>query len=150
MVRITEAGATVKAVGDLLIRRATELAQLADTAEGDALSETVIELRREAEDLMRRVNELLGAASAPCAPATPPAELPLTRRELEIIRLIAAGESTEVMSARLFVSRHTVRNHVRHILEKLQVHTKLEAVLIAARAGLLPLVPGAGLSERAA
>jgi DNA-binding NarL/FixJ family response regulator len=61
----------------------------------------------------------------------------LTKRELEVLRLMASGASTANMVQSLYLSPHTVRSHVRHILEKLGAHSKLEAVAIAAREGLI-------------
>ncbi|HEX5613601.1 MAG TPA: response regulator transcription factor [Acidimicrobiia bacterium] len=65
----------------------------------------------------------------------------ITERELEILRLLAEGTSTEDIAATLYLSHHTVRNHVRNLLAKLHAHTKLEAVVIAARAGLVRVGP---------
>jgi PAS domain S-box-containing protein len=65
----------------------------------------------------------------------PPADL--TRRELDILRLIASGAGTAVMADKLHVSRATVRNHVQHILAKLGVHSRLEAAAYATRRGLV-------------
>ena len=61
----------------------------------------------------------------------------LTAREREILALLAAGRSTTDMVAELVVSVHTVRNHVRNVLTKLNANSRLEAVAVAARAGLL-------------
>ncbi len=61
----------------------------------------------------------------------------LTLREREVLRLIAEGLSTVDMAARLVVSTNTVRNHVQSVLTKLGAHSKLEAVVIATRSGLL-------------
>jgi PAS domain S-box-containing protein len=60
----------------------------------------------------------------------------LTRRELEILRLIAGGANTRAMSERLHVSPATVRNHVQNLLGKLQLHSRLEAAAYATRHGL--------------
>jgi DNA-binding NarL/FixJ family response regulator len=57
----------------------------------------------------------------------------LTQRELEVLQLLAHGFSTEKIAADLFISVHTVRNHVSKILAKLGAHSKLEAVAIATR-----------------
>ena len=65
----------------------------------------------------------------------PPADL--TRRELDILRLMAAGASTRAMGEKLHVSPATVRNHVQHILAKLGVHSRLEAAACAIRRGLV-------------
>ena len=56
----------------------------------------------------------------------------LTRRELEILRLLTQGLSTAAAADRLHVSRATVRNHVQNIFAKLGVHSRLAAVAYAA------------------
>jgi DNA-binding NarL/FixJ family response regulator len=61
----------------------------------------------------------------------------LTRRERETLLLLAEGDSTEDISERLGVARNTARNHVQRVLEKLGARSKLEAVAIARREGLL-------------
>ncbi len=61
----------------------------------------------------------------------------LTRRELEILQLIATGANTKAMAGRLHVSPATVRNHVQNILSKLGAHSRLEAVASATRQRLL-------------
>jgi DNA-binding NarL/FixJ family response regulator len=66
----------------------------------------------------------------------------LSVREIEVLQLVADGHSTDEITQMLFLSRHTVRNHVRNILGKLGVHTKLEAVLVAASAKLIELPAG--------
>jgi DNA-binding NarL/FixJ family response regulator len=65
----------------------------------------------------------------------------LTAREREVLDLLAQGRSTDEIQRQLFLSQHTVRNHVRNVLTKLQARTKLEAVVIAARSGLVDLRP---------
>jgi PAS domain S-box-containing protein len=66
-------------------------------------------------------------------PAGVVAEETLTRREIEVLKLMAAGLNTAGLAARLHVSPVTIRNHVQHILDKLGVHSRLEAVAIATR-----------------
>ncbi len=61
----------------------------------------------------------------------------LTRRETEVLELMAAGLSTARIADVLSVTRTTVRNHVEHLLAKLGVHSKLEAVVYAARHRLI-------------
>jgi two-component system NarL family response regulator len=56
---------------------------------------------------------------------------------MEVLGLLAAGRSTRQMAEDLYVSPATVRTHVEHILGKLQAHSRLEAVVIGAREGLL-------------
>jgi DNA-binding NarL/FixJ family response regulator len=65
-------------------------------------------------------------------PVNPDADF-LTRREIEVLQLLAEGFSTERIATELFISIHTVRNHVSKILTKLGAHSKLEAVAIATR-----------------
>jgi PAS domain S-box-containing protein len=57
----------------------------------------------------------------------------LTLREREVLRLLAEGLGTQELAERLFVSSTTARNHVQHILNKLDVHSRLEAVALALR-----------------
>jgi len=62
----------------------------------------------------------------------------LTDREREVLQLLAEGLSNAAIAERLFVSVHTVRNHVANLSAKLGAHSKLEALSIAVREGLLP------------
>jgi len=61
----------------------------------------------------------------------------LSPREIEILQMLASGVKTNAVAEQLCISRSTVRNHVRNILTKLDVHTRLEAVRHAERAGLI-------------
>jgi DNA-binding NarL/FixJ family response regulator len=64
----------------------------------------------------------------------------LSRRELEVLSVMAEGVSDKELAARLFVSLNTVRKHTQNIIRKLGAHSKLEAVVIAVREGMiLPL-----------
>ena len=63
----------------------------------------------------------------------------LTPRELAILRELANGASTEEMCERLSVTANTLRTHTEHILHKLGVHSKLEAVVFGLRHGLLDI-----------
>ena len=62
-----------------------------------------------------------------------------TPRELQILNLLAHGFDTETMTQRLGIATHTVEWHVRHVIEKLQVHSKLQALVVAAQRGLIEL-----------
>lgn len=55
----------------------------------------------------------------------------LTPRQTEVLRLLKRGRSTEQIAQELHLSTETVRNHVRHLLRALGVHTRLEAVAVA-------------------
>jgi two-component system, NarL family, response regulator LiaR len=61
----------------------------------------------------------------------------LTRRQIEILRLLGEGKTTDEIAAELQLSRTTVRNYIASLLAALGVHTRLQAVLAASRAGLL-------------
>jgi DNA-binding NarL/FixJ family response regulator len=61
----------------------------------------------------------------------------LTDRELEVLRLIARGMSNKDIGAELVIAENTVRNHVRNILEKLQVRSRVEAAMYAVREKLV-------------
>jgi PAS domain S-box-containing protein len=67
------------------------------------------------------------------APAAAAAAAPLSRRELEVLRLICEGLNTAALAGRLHVSHATVRNHVQNIFGKLGVHSRLEAVAYATK-----------------
>jgi DNA-binding NarL/FixJ family response regulator len=67
----------------------------------------------------------------------PEAVDPLTSRELEVLRLVVRGLSTEQMAIDLGVSRHTVRTHVQQVLRKLGVHDRGKIARAAAAAGLV-------------
>jgi PAS domain S-box-containing protein len=70
-------------------------------------------------------------------PAAPKFDGRLTRRQREVLRELGEGNSTDQIAAHLFVSRDTARNHVRNILQRLNARSRLEAVAIAHRDGLL-------------
>jgi DNA-binding NarL/FixJ family response regulator len=61
----------------------------------------------------------------------------LTEREMEVLRLVARGMNNRDIAKELFISENTVKNHVRNILEKLQIHSRMEAVMIAVREKLI-------------
>lgn len=61
----------------------------------------------------------------------------LTAREAEVLALLADGVSTREIASRLFISLNTARNHVQRLIAKLGAHSRLEAVAVARRNGLL-------------
>jgi DNA-binding CsgD family transcriptional regulator len=61
----------------------------------------------------------------------------MTGRELEVLELLAQGRSTQEVADTLGISVLTVRGHVRRVLVKLGVHSRLEAVAFALRRGLI-------------
>ena len=72
----------------------------------------------------------------------PPREVPapkLTDREMQVLKLVARGMNNRDIAKELFISDNTVKNHVRNILEKLQIHSRMEAVMVAVREKLIEL-----------
>jgi two-component system NarL family response regulator len=63
----------------------------------------------------------------------------LTDREMEVLRLVARGLGNREIAKELFISENTVKNHIRNILEKLQLHSRMEAVVYAVREKLLEI-----------
>ncbi|MBB0244116.1 response regulator [Streptomyces alkaliphilus] len=66
----------------------------------------------------------------------------LTARELEVLKLVATGRNNREIARDLYISENTVKNHVRNILEKLQLHSRMEAVVYAVREKILDLEGG--------
>lgn len=64
---------------------------------------------------------------------------PLADREIEVLQLTADGRTPDEIAAELFLSPHTVKNHLRHAMAKLDAHTKLDAVVKAVRARLISI-----------
>jgi len=72
----------------------------------------------------------------------PPRRIPapkLTDREMQVLKLVARGMNNRDIAKELFISDNTVKNHVRNILEKLQIHSRMEAVMVAVREKLIEL-----------
>lgn len=65
----------------------------------------------------------------------------LSRRELEVLQLLSEGLSTADVAERLILSVNTVRNHITHVLTKLGVRSRLEAVNVGVRRGLIRFDP---------
>jgi DNA-binding NarL/FixJ family response regulator len=63
----------------------------------------------------------------------------LTDREMEVLKLVAQGLNNRDIAKRLFISENTVKNHIRNILEKLHLHSRMEAVVYAVREKLLEI-----------
>jgi DNA-binding NarL/FixJ family response regulator len=81
---------------------------------------------------------LRGAATSRSNPATPASEFALSTREQEILALLAGGRSQQEIAATLFISPKTVATHIQHLLTKLSVHSRAQAVALAFRHGLVP------------
>ena len=63
----------------------------------------------------------------------------LTPREMEVLQHVAKGMNNREIAKALFISENTVKNHVRNILEKLHLHSRMEAVVYAVREKLLEI-----------
>ena len=88
-----------------------------------------------ASKLLAEFSNLSKKAEARQAVPTPQ----LTSRELEVLKLVAQGMSNKEIAAELYISENTVKNHVRNILEKLHLHSRMEAVVYAVREKILDL-----------
>lgn len=90
-----------------------------------------------ASKLLQEFSKMSRHEAAAPAP-TPELELPrLTERELGILRLVARGKLNREIAGELFISENTVRNHIRNILDKLQMHSRMEAAMYAVRQRLI-------------
>jgi DNA-binding NarL/FixJ family response regulator len=92
-------------------------------------------------DLLLEIATAAGVAVAPAttspAPAVEPLLAPLTAREREVLKLITEGQTNRQIAARLQVSPATARNHVEHILRKLDVADRTQAAVKALELGLV-------------
>lgn len=104
------------------------------TTPGTADERLTIHLFRDvtaSKELLILVHERLGVTNGAASGAEPAAAL--SRRELDVLRLMTQGLNTAGIAERLQLSRATVRNHAQSIFAKLQVHSRLEAVAFAAK-----------------
>jgi PAS domain S-box-containing protein len=85
---------------------------------------------------MTKFSLLRGDGSAAASPVFQPAEA-MTSREQDVLHLLATGASTEAIAAKLGISPVTARNHINNLLAKLGVHSRLEAVTIALKNGVI-------------
>jgi DNA-binding CsgD family transcriptional regulator len=97
-------------------------------------------LDREIEGLARRARIELADPLTPATGLAPaePVPLGLTSRELEVLRLLAAGYTNPQIGEALYISRKTASHHVSSVLTKLGVRTRVEAAGVAHRLGLTP------------
>jgi DNA-binding NarL/FixJ family response regulator len=100
-------------------------------AQGDALL---------APSVTRRVIEEFVRRPPGSVQAMPPEVAELTPRELEVLRLVAKGQSNAEIAKELFVSETTVKTHVAHLLTKLGVRDRVQAVVLAYECGLAGVV----------
>jgi len=87
------------------------------------------------ERLIHQLSSTLASlgSQVPATGRAPEPEAQLTRRQQQVLKLLAGGISTSAIAEQLGVSRSTVRNHIQNILSKLGTHSRLEAVALGAR-----------------
>jgi DNA-binding CsgD family transcriptional regulator len=95
---------------------------------------SLIHILRPAANESSSASRSVDAGPAPASPDGPP----LTARETEVLRCIGCGLQNKEIAERLRISPATVRNHVHHLLEKLKLHSKLQAASLAHRRGWVP------------
>ena len=93
-----------------------------------------------APSVTRRVIEEFVRRPPPSARKLPPEVAQLTARELEVLKLVAKGLSNAEVAKELFVSETTVKTHVAHVLMKLSVRDRVQAVVLAYECGLAGVV----------
>jgi len=84
----------------------------------------------------RLLGQIRDGTAPPVTPASPPETPALTRRELEVLQLVADGLSNKEIATRLFITAGTVKNHIHNALEKLQLENRTQAAAYIVRQGL--------------
>ncbi len=84
----------------------------------------------------RLLGQIRDASAPPVIPASAPQTPALTRRELEVLQLVADGLSNKEIGAGLFITEGTVKNHIHNALEKLQLENRTQAAAYIVRQGL--------------
>jgi len=120
-----------------LLARALEAGCSGFVTKAGRFTELIDTIRTVQLGQVRVPTHLLDGLVAHLRPRPPEVGLDLTGRELEVLRLLASGHSTKAIVDELTLSVHTVRNHVRNVLTKLHASSRLEAVAVATRHGIL-------------
>lgn len=94
-----------------------------------------------APSVTRRLVEAFATPPPPAGAATPAGLDDLTPREMEVLRLVARGLSNREIADALVITEHTAKTHVAHILAKVDVRDRVQAVVLAYEAGIV--TPGA-------
>jgi DNA-binding NarL/FixJ family response regulator len=123
------AEAVLAGASGYLLKNAT-LEQIVQGIRAAAAGESLISPAVAAQ-LLRRIRTAPGAALAAVS-----RDVELTERELEVLKLLAAGKDNAQIAQDLFLSEKTVKNHVSAILRKLQLQNRTEAAVFAVRSGL--------------
>ena len=115
------------------VHRALEagaMGYLVKTASGEELLEAIEAVHRGRKYLPPSLAMMLAKRSSAD---------PLTERELDVLRLLARGQSNKEIAAELSIAENTVRIHVGHILQKLAVEDRTQAVILAFQTGIVHL-----------
>jgi DNA-binding NarL/FixJ family response regulator len=130
LLRAVESGA------DGFLTKACALSELMNAARAVARGETLVPpqmLGGLLEQLMRRRHHEKDAIRRLSH---------LTRRERQVLSLLAEGANKDAIARTLVISPETARTHIQHVLEKLGVHSRLEAAALAIQGGLVPELMG--------
>lgn len=119
LIRAIQAGASgylLKNTEPEILRKTIELVHIGEAVLAPEMTEHVFRLMRSGE---LNFNDLL------------------SDRELDVLRLLARGSTTSQVATDLYISENTVKTHIRHIFEKLEVNNRAEAVAKATQLGLI-------------
>lgn len=105
----------------------------------DTLKNVLLDIYRGGSALPEHINDRMAAIQSSGVSAPPEERLPLTDREIEILKLVASGLTNQEIAGQLFISAWTVRTHITHILNKLNLSSRTQAALYALRIGLAAL-----------
>ena len=117
----------------------SEMDRLVDTVRAIAAGDVLLSPEIAAEMLAAFDSPTIDSAPESVPADTPPAASPLTKREVEILQLVADGKSTTEIASELFISAKTVKNHLASIYEKLDARDRTQAVLTGVRSGIVTL-----------
>jgi DNA-binding NarL/FixJ family response regulator len=108
-------------------------AQLADSVRATARGESILDPSVAAKVVQEfsRVSSMVPASSSEVLPE------PLSEREIELLGLVASGLSNKEIAEALFIAEGTVKNHITHILGKMEVRDRTQAALKAKELGLI-------------
>jgi DNA-binding NarL/FixJ family response regulator len=109
---------------------------------GDSIDELAAAVRSAASGATSVSSGMLGRLTGTDGHGAGYSGEPLTHRETAVLLFLADGLSNQEITERLFISIHTLRNHIQNIISKLGAHSKLEAVSIAIREGLITTPAG--------
>jgi DNA-binding NarL/FixJ family response regulator/class 3 adenylate cyclase len=101
-----------------------------------------------APSVTRRLIEQFARAARPAPEAAPDELAELTARELDVLRLVARGLSNAEIAAELVLGENTIKTHVAHVLSKLGLRDRVQAVVFAYETGLVAREPSSGSASQ--